>query len=349
MKPACARSIFVSRRRSLKLGAGLAAGIALPSLAAAQALSIRPKLSPSIAMVTWRGETDVEKGFRDYIRANGWTPQIVTLDAAQDRTKLQTIAAELTRRKPDLVYSWGTPATLGLVGTIDQPDPLFATQIPHVFALVADPTGVKLTREPTRPERKITGVSHVPPARAQWQAMNSYLPTKRVAMVYNRAEPNSVASIREWEALAKKEGFAVDARPFAVTDANVTTVVGIEAILADMKERRADWLVLGPDTFLFSNLETVAQAALAQRLPTFASTESQIAAKFPVLAGLVSKFLHVGQFAGLKAQQMLSRTTDAQAVPIETLKRFAYVVRVSTAKQLGVLPPMALMDYAEFR
>ena len=53
--------------------------------------------------------------------------------------------------------------------------------------------------------------------------------------------------------------------------------------------------------------------------------------------------------SGLKAQQLLSQRPDSPAVPIETLKRFAFVVRIGTAQKLGMYPPMALMDYAEFR
>ncbi len=338
-----------NRRQVLASGLAASLGTGLPLLAAAQTAAILRPQSPRVAMVTWRGETDVEKGFREYLRANAWTPKITTYDAAQDRAKLRVISVDLMRNKPDLVYTWGTPATLGLVGTFEQPDATFGSEIPHVFALVADPKGVKLVKDLIRPERKLTGVSHVPSARAQWQALNSYLPTRRIGMVYNRAEPNSVAAIKEWELLAQKEGFSIDARPFAVTEVNVTTAFGIEDVLADMKGKGADWLVLGPDTFLFSNLDAIAQAALRVRLPTFATTESQIAPRYPVLAGLVSKFLHVGQFAGLKAQQLLSLKADAAPVPIETLRRFAYVVRVNTAQQLGVLPPMALLDYAEFR
>ena len=335
----------LSRRRVTAAIAGGAAALALPATAFAQVAT----KSPRIAMVTWRGETDVEKGFRDYVSANGWTPSISTVDAGQDRNKLRVIAADLARSKPDLVYSWGTPATLGLVGTHEVPDPLFGSQIPHVFALVADPLGVKLVRDLKNPARKITGVSHVPSVQSQWKAMQSYRKGQAVAMVYNRAEPNSVATVKEWQNFAQREGFAFDAHPFEVDNSGATTAAGAGAIIEAMKRRGADWLLLGPDTFLLSNLDAVASTALDLKLPTFATTESQMAARYPVLAGLISKFVHVGQFAGLKAQQLLSQRPDSPAVPIETLKRFAFVVRIGTAQKLGMYPPMALMDYAEFR
>jgi putative tryptophan/tyrosine transport system substrate-binding protein len=335
-----------TRRFVLQRVAGGTVSLALPVAVFAQSINLK---SPRITMVTWRGETDVEKGFRDYVRANGWTPRITTVDAAQDRNKLRVIAANLSRDRPDLVYSWGTPATLGLLGTHDNPDPLFGKTIPHVFALVADPLGVKLVRDLKTPARNITGVSHVPSVRAQVQAMQSYRKTQAVGMIYNRAEPNSVAAVKEWQAFAQRDGFAFDAQAFDVDNSGATTAAGAPGIVEGIKKRGADWLVLGPDTFLLSNLDAVAAAALDIKLPTFATTESQIATRYPVLAGLVSKFVHVGQFAGLKAQQLLTQKPDAPAVPIETLKRFAFVVRIGTAQRLGLYPPMALMDYAEFR
>jgi putative ABC transport system substrate-binding protein len=57
----------------------------------------------------------------------------------------------------------------------------------------------------------------------------------------------------------------------------------------------------------------------------------------------------VGEFAAHKAEQILVGGRRARDVPVETLARFAFVVRVDVARGLDVLPPITLFNYAEFR
>ncbi len=67
-----------------------------------------------------------------------------------------------------------------------------------------------------------------------------------------------------------------------------------------------------------------------------------------IVAGLVSKYYEVGQFTAYKAEQILWGKRAPQSIPIETLKRFSFIVRLAVAKQIKVLPPLALFNYAEF-
>ena len=93
----------------------------------------------------------------------------------------------------------------------------------------------------------------------------------------------------------------------------------------------------------------MAAAAKRENLPTFATTESLIDTKAPVLAGLVSRYRAIGEFAAYKAEQVLVGHHHARDVPVETLSRFVFIVRVDVAKALGFLPPITLLNYAEFR
>ncbi len=311
------------------------------------------KGGPRIAMVSWRGETDVERGFRDAFLpsqggklAPGVQPRFEPHNAQQNRDRLATIREQLLAGPPDLIYAWGTSVALGLMGAIDAAHPVIGKTVPLVFAPVADPVGSRVVPNLREPGRWVSGVSHMPSAMLHWQAMGRYAPAKRVGVLYNPLESNSVANVREWQGLAKAQGFELIATPFEVV-ANLPSIGGVEALVQGLHKRGAQWLFMGPDTFLFSHIDRIAQAALALKLPTFAATESQIVSKAPVLMGLVAKFYQVGLFAGYKAQQLLA---GPQArVPVETLARFSMVVRLSTAKAINVLPPLGLIDHAEFR
>jgi putative ABC transport system substrate-binding protein len=80
-------------------------------------------------------------------------------------------------------------------------------------------------------------------------------------------------------------------------------------------------------------------------VPTFASTEQLMQAG--ALSGLVSRYYNVGQFTAYKAEQILVQKMAASAVPVETLKRFSYQIRMPAAKRLNLPPPLPMMSYAE--
>jgi hypothetical protein len=76
-----------------------------------------------IYAITFRGMTDVEKGFQDYFAARRIPVQITWRDLNRENSRMPGFLEEIKRTKPDLVYTWGTSVTLGVVGTYDQVDP----------------------------------------------------------------------------------------------------------------------------------------------------------------------------------------------------------------------------------
>jgi putative ABC transport system substrate-binding protein len=96
-------------------------------------------------------------------------------------------------------------------------------------------------------------------------------------------------------------------------------------------------------------VDRIAAAAMDAKLPTFSATEGVLGASAPILAGLVSSYYTIGQFAGFKAEQILAKDIAARDIPIETLTRYSFVVRMDVAKALGVLPPVSLFNHAVIR
>lgn len=347
-----------AQRRRLLRQLVVAAGVGSvgPHVWSVDATNTTAKIKPRIYMVTWRGRTEVERGFTDYWREHAGAAEWVWRDAAQNRETLQSIRAEIMDAKPDLIHTWGTPPTLALAGAFDKPDAFIGKRIPLVFSAVADPVGARLVGsrdELMSPTRRITGVTHVAPLSAQWEAMQAYRPTRRIGIIYNRLEPNAMATLADWQQLASRVGIDIVAEPFHVNDSQQPTIDGIEDKLGRLKAASVDWLYLGPDSFLFTQVNTVASLATRLGIPTFAATESHLNAKTPVTAGLVSKFLHVGQFAAFKGMRLLREsqgpTETARGPAIETLRRFSLIVRMDSAHQLKLYPPLKLLDIAEFR
>lgn len=320
----------------------LAAGAALPLATLASAKPYR------LYMVTWRGKTDAESGFQDYLNRRGLAVEYTWRDAKQDRSRLSEFAREIAAQKPDLVYTWGTSVTLGIAGTHDKPAPAVAA-IPVVFSIVADPVGAGIVATLARRGRDVTGVSHVAPLAAQLEAMRAYLPFTTLGVLFNSAEANSANTVAELRAEARRRRLKLAEASFALGPDGRPLADGIEERVAGLRAAGAEWLYLGPDTYLFTQIARVAAAASKERLPTFATTESYLDGSAPVLAGLVCRYRQIGEFAAFKAEQILTGKRKARDVPVETLARFSFVVRMEVAKALDIMPPITVFNYAELR
>jgi putative ABC transport system substrate-binding protein len=321
-----------------------AATLAADGVARAQAQS-RPY---RIYAITFRGMTDVEKGFQDYFAARRIPVQITFRDLNRDNTRMPGFIEEIRRTKPDLVYTWGTSVTLGVVGTYDQVDPaVHITDIPVVFTLVAAPVLAKIVRDLKVPGRNVTGVYHVAPTEAQIRAMASYRPFKSLGILYTPTEQNSVVVVEEVREVSKRLGFSVVAKPLKLDANKKVTAEGAPEMVRELKlQNNVEWLYLPPDSYLGTQAQKVIiPAAMSVGLPAFASTEQLM--ETGAVAGLVSRYHSIGQFTAYKAEQILVNKVPASKIPIETLTRFALQVRMDVAEQLKLPPPLPMFNYAE--
>lgn len=194
--------------------------------------------------------------------------------------------------------------------------------------------------------RNVTGVTHVGPTDAQIRAMAAYRPFQTLGVLYTPTERNSVVVIDEIRRLGRESGFHTVERTFRMDASRKPTAEGAAELVRELKEAGAQWLYLPPDSFLGTLAEgIIIPTAMQLGLPTFASTEQLMQAG--ALSGLVSRYYSVGQFTAHKAEQILVGKQSAATIPIETLQRFSYQIRMPAARRLGLPPPLPMMSYAE--
>jgi putative ABC transport system substrate-binding protein len=310
----------------------------------ARAQSARPL---RIYAITFRGMTDVERGFQDYFLARRIPVQITFRDLNRDMSRMPGFIEEIRRTKPDLVYTWGTSVTLGVVGAYDAVDPAQnITDIPVVFTLVAAPVLAKIVPDLKSSRRNVTGVYHVAPTEAQIRAMASYRPIKSIGVLYTPTEQNSVVVVDEVREVSKRLGFQVVAKPLRLDAAKRVTAEGAPEMVRELKQQKVDWLYLPPDSYLGTQAKSVIiPAAMSVGLPTFASTEQLMDSG--ALAGLISRYHAIGQFTAYKAEQILINKVPPSRIPVETLTRFSLQVRMDVAEALKLPPPLPMFNYAE--
>lgn len=333
------------RRRDLL--AGLCAGTA-GMLVGRSALATTAGRRFRIVLVLWRGETDAEAGFRRELTELGVEADIEVRDIARKLDQLPGVVDDLRRSPPDLVYAWGTGVTLGLIGRWDAVDPaVHLTDVPLVFTMVSSPRGAGIQPPEGQPARpNVTGVSHIAPLPAQINAIKAFMPMQRLGIIYNPAETNSLANLDELRALAPTADFQLLEAPVPAGADGQPDPTAIPRLVADLGRRGADILYIGPDNFVGANRDALTGSGIEAGIPTFTATELEIR-ESKAMIGLVSRYATVGQLAANKAKEILVDGVSPSSVPIETLQRFSYLVRLPVAMRLGHYPSLQLIDYAE--
>jgi putative ABC transport system substrate-binding protein len=338
-----------NRRRIMAAGlAGLSTSL-FPATLLAQNDQPRPF---RIYMILYRGETAVEKGFRDYLASKNIAAELIVRDVEQDIGKVAGLVAEARALQVDLIYTWGTPVTLAVVGKKGAVDPArHVTDIPVIFTMVASPEGAGLVTAhapsvSALSGRNITGTSHVVPTGQQLSAIRAYRNLTRLALIFNPAEPNSVLTVTELRSAARRERFQLIERPIPLDAQKKPLESALPQLIDDLAKLKPQFLYLGPDSFIGANRKIITETALSNRLPVFSATEILLR-EGKALFGLVSRYENVGKLTAYKAEQILLRKLRPQDIPIETLARFSYIVNMSVAAELDFYPPLKVVNYAE--
>lgn len=300
-------------------------------------------------MVTWRGETSTDTGFRDHLAFEGIPVEIIHRDAGRDPARLPLIVAEIKQAKPDLVYTWGIAAAQGIVGTqkavTADPD-AYITEFPAITCMIADPVEADMVPAWESSGRNTTGTSHVPPMEAQVGAMRAYMNFSTLAVMYDPIEDSPRTAVRALRRLAQSDNFSLLEYPVPLDDSGKPRPEALESLVRSAKAAGSDWLYLGPDSFMAVNRKAATDAALRHGLPVFASAEVYIRSA-SALTGLVSRYYSIGQLCGYQARKILIDGIAPRDIPYETLRRFSFLVNIETAKALDLFPPLPIINLIE--
>jgi len=299
-----------------------------------------------IYMALWRGWEDAAQGFKDYFTNQNIPVELIIRDAGQDRSKLPEFVAEAKQLGVDLVFTWGTTVTVDMLGAYDKVDPAkHITDIPAVFAIVSQPVGAKVVPNLASSGRNIAGTSYLVPMDTQINLLQSYRPVRKLGMVYNPLEKNSLVAADELRDLGKRDGYDLVVAPVDVVDGK-PVVESIASKVRDLKAAGVDFLYIPPDTFLNINRDVLTSAALAEKIPSFAAAENPVLSSKAMLGG-VYRYYTVGQLTAYKAEQILVHKMAPADLPVDPPKRLSIIINMPVVRALEVYPPMSLLSLAE--
>jgi putative ABC transport system substrate-binding protein len=302
----------------------------------------------TVYVAVWRGCEDACKGFQDYIREEKIDVNIVVRDAERDKSRLPGFVREAKQLGADLVVTWGTSVTLGMVGTITDHDPeRHITDIPVVFMIVADPVGAGIIESYTTSGRpNITGTQNRVPEEVQIKAIRSYRYFKRLGILYNSNELNSVLNLNKIRNLAKRMRFDLIERAVDLDEKGDPIIASVPIKISELKSRDVEFIYVGSSSFLMRNSDFVTKSALDQGVP-MASAYEAMAKTSNALLAVASRYYSVGKLAGYQAKLILIDKSKPIDLPVLSLSRYSYVINMDAARKLKLYPPIELLRYAE--
>ena len=342
-----ARSGLPEGLRSVILALGLL-GLAL-SLAFAQEPGRDAQEPYKIFAVLWRGETEVEDGLRDQLTQLGIPFELIVRNLALDTSNAPLFVEEIRQVQPDLIYTWGTGATLSIVGQIETDEPeRFVRDIPGIFVLVAYPIEARIIRSFMHPGRSVTGVSFLAPVEVQLSAIRAYRPFERIAVIYDPTAGNSQINVDDLRNLAPKLGIDLIELPVPIDDEGKPNPDEIPNLIAEAKRKGAELLYMGPDSFLTRHGDLLTALAIEVGLPTFASTQAPLRTS-RAMFGLVTDYYTLGRLAALQAEKILVDGVRSDDLPIRRLARYKLWINMDVVHEIGLYPPLEMIAIADFR
>lgn len=297
-----------------------------------------------VVFVQWRGETEVERGFRTHFRERGIPAEYTSFNLETDRSRIPEVREQILALQPDLVHTWGTTGTVGVLGTKEDPESGIG-DIPGMFSVVAYPVRAGIVESFERTGRNVTGSTFLPPLRTQVDAMLTYRRFGKLGIIYDKSVTNSIINVEELREVTGELGLDLVAVPIPLGSDGRADPDHLEAAVDTVVEAGAEFLYLGPDTFIGRNSSRISAAAARHGVPAFASVEFAFEGS-DVLVGLISRYFLIGKLAGLQAERILRDGLPPAQVPVASLARFEYLIRMPVARQLKVYPPIRLLSIA---
>jgi len=250
-------------------------------------------------------------------------------DAEGKDTKVTEIAKDFKEKGMNLIIAYGTQAATNTYKEIKD--------IPIIISMVYDPVGAGLAKSMKSSGNNITGASNFVNMKSVVMHLRLISPAKKIGVLYNEGEKNSVLQLDEFKKLQDEMGILV-------IGANVTTPEQVGEATRSLVERGVDSLFMSGSNVLSKNLAAALEVAAARKIPTVSHLSDRV--KEGVLLSVSPSAFKVGELAGKKAAEVLrgAKPTD---IPIETLEDYDITVNATTAKAIGKVMPDGLLKKAK--
>jgi putative ABC transport system substrate-binding protein len=271
--------------------------------------------------------------FTQALAGFGWSDGRNTrMDLRCDTNRIQALAQELVALQPDIILTWGTPATVAVQRE--------TRTIPIVFVNVLDPVASGLVARLDRPSGNITGfAAYEATLGGKWLELLSEIAPglKRAAIMFNpdTAFPSIFMPSLEMAARSLK---------IVPIIAPVHSDVEIETAINALVHEPGGGLVVISDVFTFAHRAPIISAAARNNVPAFyhVSDFARDGGLLSYGADLADNFRRAATYV-----DRILRGAKAADLPVQFPTKIEMVVNLKTAKALGLRVPQSILLRAD--
>ena len=238
-------------------------------------------------------------------------------------SRLPELAADLVRRKVNVIVPWFTPAAIAAKQA--------TREIPIICAACGDMVGTGLVESIARPGGNVTGNSSLNAelAAKTVDLIREMVPSaQRIAALANSADPFSKSFLNQIRLAGEATGTTIE-----------SVMIGSAEELA-LESKRPDAIIVQPSL----PTKRAADLALSYRIPAVCAWR-----QFPRDGGLAGYFGAEDEMyrkAAIFVDKILKGATPAE-LPVEQPTKFELVVNVKTAKVLGITVSPSILVRAD--
>lgn len=295
--------------------------LALAAVCAAPALAA-DKTVMATSIVEHPALDAVRDGTRDELKAEGfdagknfkWEFQ----SAQGNAGTAGQIAKKFVGENPDVIVAIGTPSAQPLVAS--------TKTIPIVYSAIADPIAAQLVKDWGPSGTNVTGLSHMLDPVKQVEIIKKVVPNaKRVGIVYNPGESNSVSALNAIKVVLEKQGMTLVE---AASPRSVDVAPAAKSLIG-----KVDLIYTTTDNVVVSTFESLAKVCNDAKIPLIASDTGSV--KRGAVAALGVNFYDLGRQTGKIVVRILKGEKPGD-IPSSTSKNLELYVNTAAAQKQGV-------------
>lgn len=266
----------------------------------------------------------VKEGFKKAFEEAGIKADFDETNAEGSIPNANLIANKFKSDKKDLILGIATPSAQALANSI--------SDIPILFSAVTDPASAKiLNKNVTGTSDKLDNVGE------QLDLLIKLRPeTKKIGVLYNPSEQNSLVQVKEIQEKAKERNLAVELQGIT----SFSEVAQATKILLG----KTDALYLPTDNLVVSAVKLIVSEGISAKKPVISSERSSVDQGALFTMGL--NYFDLGKRTGEMAIEIL-KGKPASEIPFETSKKTTLFLNEKTAQAIGIDIKNPVLEGAE--
>ncbi|MFT9600051.1 ABC transporter substrate-binding protein [Mesobacillus sp.] len=241
-------------------------------------------------------------------------------NAQGDMNNNASIAQKLVSDKNDLILAIATPSAQAAVQA--------TKDIPILFSAITDPVSAELVQSFEEPGGNATGTSDTHPdaIKNTIASIKKFIPdAKKVGIIYNNGEPNSVINVKNAKEAIKEAGLEA-------VETTISTSSEVKQA-AESMVGRVDVLYIPKDNTVVAALESVIAVGNDKDIPIFSGDGDSV--KRGTFASYGFDYHDLGYTTGKMAVEILKGKKPSE-IPVGFPENLELIVNKNAAKEEGI-------------